>query len=114
MITKIRYRLAARIQSLRGETLIETLAAILVATLAMVMLANAIGIAQSIVVRGREAANEHYEAETTLATTGGPPVRVEITLTDVGGTGESEPPVYVVWREAPVPGGYTVVSYEPM
>ena len=113
MITKIRYRLAARILSLRGETLIETLAAILVATLAMVMLANAIGIAQSIVGRGREAANEHYEAETALAITSGTPGTVEITLADAGGTGESEP-VDVVWREAPVPGGYTVVSYEPM
>lgn len=116
MIAKVGKKFANRIDSLRGETLVETLAAILVASLAMIMLANTIGIAQNIIGKGREAANSHYDAETVLAASVGIPSKASVRLETVDGKtyDDSSESIDVLRREAEVPGGYTVVSYETL
>lgn len=55
------------VQSDSGETLVETLVAILISTLAMIMLSSAIGTARNIVFSSREAIDDYYTADTALA-----------------------------------------------
>lgn len=50
-----------------GETLVETLVAMLVAGLAMIMLAMAIGVAQHIIKESGEAADAYYAETGSLA-----------------------------------------------
>ncbi len=52
-----------RLASESGETLTETLVSILVGTLALIMLANAIMTAKNIVTLSKQKMDEHYTAE---------------------------------------------------
>lgn len=56
-----------RIQSDKGETLVETLVAILISSLAMIMLSSAIGTAKNIVFSSRGAIDDYYTADAALA-----------------------------------------------
>ena len=55
-----------RIASERGETIVETLISVLVSSLALLMLATAIGTSVNIVLRSRDHMERFYQAENAM------------------------------------------------
>ena len=60
---RLRMGVCRRLASASGETLTETLVSILLGTLALIMLANAITTATNIVTNSKQKMDEHYTAE---------------------------------------------------
>lgn len=110
MFERFASRLRVRLSSSGGETLVETLLAILISSLAMVMLANAISATVGITDRSREASKQHYKAENSLMS-GGEHREVEVRLKAEDGSVRSQT-VGVLAQEKKVVGGYEVVLYE--
>lgn len=57
-----------KLHSQAGESIGETLVAVLISALALVILAGAIGAATRIITRSNTAVKEHYDADATRAT----------------------------------------------
>ena len=125
MIHRLFAKASARLASERGETLVEVLIAILVSSLGMLMLANAIGASANIVRTGREATDAQYEAETKLADPAsgssvdrfGDTVKVKVDFNGVVTSannpsgGVSDTPIDVTYQEEKI-AGKDVISYE--
>ena len=95
-----------------GETLVETLVALTVAGLSMIMLAMAISVSTGIIARGAETANTYYSDNSALANTAlssDGTVSVERGAS-VGGSTSQVSVKYNV--DSDIPGGGTAVSYE--
>lgn len=110
MYKRFAFELRMRVSSSRGETLVETLLAILVSSLAMVMMAHAISATVGITNRSREASKQYYKAENSLLS-GGEQREVEVRLKAENGSVKSKT-VGVLAQEKKVMGGYEVVLYE--
>ena len=102
-----------KIRNLAGESIAETLIALLVAALALTMLAGAISGSASIITSGRNKLKEYYSKneESTgvvLMTGSGTDKSIKISSTDL--TDETVP---IVYYENPVFGGNKkVISYK--
>ena len=93
-----------------GETLVETLVAMTVAGLSMIMLAMAISVSTGIIARGSETANNYYSDNSALANASFSSTGT-ITVTRTGGG--TPPTVDVKYNvDSDIPGGGTAVSYE--
>ena len=62
MIARLKARVGAKLRGKRGESIGETLIALLISSLALVMLAGAISSAANIVTRGKDVLVAKYEA----------------------------------------------------
>lgn len=78
-------KLKARLRSRAGESIAETLLALLIASLAMMMLAGAISAAGGIVTRSRTAMEEYYGEDAKLAAHSGTPNGGTVTIAIEGG-----------------------------
>lgn len=81
-------RIRRQLNNESGETLVETLVSILIGTLALILLANAITTAKNIVTTSEKAMDEHYTAEDKLASEDSSAVvgsNFSVALSDTGG-----------------------------
>lgn len=102
----------AKLNNRRGETLAEVLVAILISSLGMIMLANAIGSASNIVKQGRAATDDQYVNEGELANlTGAKTVTVTVTRELPDGSTPVSEPVSVNSTTKSI-GGKDVTAYE--
>ena len=89
-------KIKEKLRSAAGETLAETLIALLVASFALMLLAGMISSTTNLVTSSREKMNSYYEANTALEE----PAANEATLTITVGEGDSAHTL------APVPVSY--------
>lgn len=87
MIRNSREKTAGRIRSKAGETIAETLVAILIAALALVMLAGSITAAKNIIQNNRTAFNTYYAQNEILMKQSESTGSTTIALKETGETG---------------------------
>ena len=79
-----------RMRGVSGETIVETLVSILIGSLALLMLAAAIGSSSRIITQSKKTMDEHYSSESALVDGTATPVSTTATATIVvqgsGGT----------------------------
>ena len=61
----MKQRIMHKLRGKTGESIAETLIALLISALALIMLAGAIGAASDIITRSNTAVNQHYDADAT-------------------------------------------------
>ena len=93
-----------------GETLTETLVALLIAALALVMLAGMISSTTRIVTRSRTTMNSYYSMNNNLAEQGTAEDTATITIADRGTTGETKAYSVSVYLNNTL-GNTPVISY---
>ena len=112
----MRKRMAARLRSRAGETIAETLVALLISSLALLMLAGAITAANRMVTRSRDKLAEYYDADGALALRTDAGAEMQVVLTEEpGDDGSTLDPqthrvTYYVNAEF---NGTEVISYAP-
>lgn len=82
-------RITAKLKSISGESLGETLISLVIAALALLMLAGAISAATNVIMRSKEAMNDYYSADVNVATHGSANGTVEIGLSNTGFSGNA-------------------------
>jgi len=113
MMKKLRGKLRGR----RGESIAETLVALLISSLALLMLAGAITSANRVVSRSRVAMENYYATDQAMATPGGSTEWLSsgsttLTLSGTGLGGESLSGTYsVTYSENDTFGSIPVISY---
>ena len=81
-------KLKEKLNSQKGESIGETLVALLIAALALVMLAGAISASSNAITDTKEKIDEYYESEEILAgRTGTPSSSGNVTISVTGGAG---------------------------
>ena len=68
--TKLRSRTLRKLRSNRGESISEVLVALLISSLALVMLASMISSTTSLVTKSRDVLSEYYDANNALSSRG--------------------------------------------
>ena len=68
--TRLRHRLLRKLRSSRGESISEVLVALLISSLALVMLASMISSTTSLVTKSRDVLSEYYDANNALSSRG--------------------------------------------
>ena len=107
LFEELRKKLAGR-SGQAGETLVETLVAMTVAGLSMIMLAMAIAVSSGIITRGATAAEAYYSGDSALVSATETGESVQVTRQASGAT-----TIAVKYgQHEDLPGGGTAVSYE--
>ena len=105
----------AKLASSRGETLVEVMAALLVAGLSILMLAMAVSVSAHLVSQNKDVASRYYASTDALiagaATSEGTSGSGTVAVTAKTG-GFSSGAVSVSFVEEELPGGASGVSYE--
>lgn len=100
-------------QSMRGETLAETLVGLLIAALSIVMMTSAIATASRLVTKTRDMA-EIYESSTRTLAPGAGASSGSVVITSAGNFGESYGTgrsVAVTYAESDLPGSIKGITY---
>ncbi len=109
-------KLKKKIKSRAGETISETLVALLISALALTMLAGAISSSLSLITKGRERMNLYYNANedangVVKMSSGGVSAPDGITLKDSTGTIVNQPFTVTYYKNDKF-SQFTVVSYK--
>ena len=83
-------KIVDKIKNNSGETIGETLVALLISSLALMMLAGAIATSSGIITRSSEKIDSYYEANENLVTMTSAEGPVELTIKESGTTGFSQ------------------------
>ena len=82
MSNDIRGKVKTKLRSSRGESISETLVAVLISALALVMLAGAIATASRLVTSSRTKLGRYYDSNNAMVTMEHPNGYVDITISD--------------------------------
>ncbi len=109
-------KLKQKLHSQSGESIGETLVALLIGVLALVMLAGAISASSGVILKSRDKLGKYYDANEAVSgvvkmTSGGTPSDAGITITDLQNSisGQSYKVTYYKNNEF---GSKTVVAYD--
>lgn len=107
----VKNRFRKKLRSQRGDSLSETLVALLVGCLALVMLAGAITTSASLVTRSREKMQEYYAANNAIVSGGSAEGVTSGTVTVTISGGVSQNLGTYSYRANNTVGGKTVIAY---
>jgi len=82
MVNTMRKRIIQKLRCNRGESLTETLVALLIAAIALVMLASMISSTTRIVTQSKTKMKEYYDANVTVASQTGNGTSASVTIDD--------------------------------